>query len=118
MSLPIPGCYFTLSLILFNISFGLLCSDPVQPISAAEVADKSIPCDGSCCLLPAGATCCLLPLPGSSCPLLCLPGQPLAPPNPSCGAAPLQCAREGKVLCYLHPRLLSPGKVRQTHNKL
>lgn len=43
MSLPIPDCYFTLSLILFNISFSLLCSDPAQPISAAEGADKSIP---------------------------------------------------------------------------
>lgn len=43
VSLPIPDCYFTLSLILFNISFGLLCSDPAQPISATEGADKSIP---------------------------------------------------------------------------
>lgn len=43
MSLPIPDCSFTLSLILFNISLGLLCSDPAQPISATEGADKSVP---------------------------------------------------------------------------
>lgn len=43
VSLPIPGCSFALALILFNISFGLLHSDPAQPIRAMGGADKPIP---------------------------------------------------------------------------
>ena len=124
MSLPIPGCSFTLSLILFNISFGLLCSDPVQPISAAEGADKSIPpvMDRPasapaelaaelppCLAAPARSP---LPLPG---------GQTPAPPRSRpCRQHACTQRRAGarKVRCYLLRGLLSPGKGRQTHNKL
>lgn len=123
MSLPIPDRYFTLPLILFNISFGLLCSGPAQPISAAEGADKSIPRrDGSRCLLPGGAACRTPTLSGSSCPLpaaRCSCPLPLPAPPAEEPAVRAACRHRARGRCRgIYTRgLPSPGKVRQTHNK-
>lgn len=112
---PIPDCDFPLFLILFPISFALLCSDPVEPISAAEGADKSLPPDRSCCLLPSQARFAwppqqLLPVPAGH------PGRPW--PQELALASTHGCASAGKGLCYSHPGLPSLGTARQTHNKL
>lgn len=107
MSLPIPDCSFTLSLILFNISLGLLCSDPAQPISATEGADKSVPP-----VMDRTASSSAEPV-ADVCPvqqLLPAPTAWLDRPQPHRGACTQRCSAVGQGLCYLHPGSCPQGK--------